>query len=101
MVLVLPIRRSIRLESGSSLICKRALLTSQNGLLREIAELREIAQRVYGSTEATDHTEGIFQAIGTFRSIPLHRFTLMPETPQYSPLQFSPVSSHMVIVANL
>lgn len=40
------------------------LIMWQNGLLDEIAELREIAQRVYGSTDATDHTEGIFQAIG-------------------------------------
>ncbi|OXG24822.1 tRNA dimethylallyltransferase [Cryptococcus neoformans Tu401-1] len=45
----------------------------ENGLLDEIAELREIAQRVYGSTDATDHTEGIFQAIGykEFASLPL------------------------------
>ncbi|XAO23963.1 hypothetical protein I312_102752 [Cryptococcus bacillisporus CA1280] len=45
----------------------------ENGLLNEISELREIAQRVYGSTDATDHTEGIFQAIGykEFASLPL------------------------------
>jgi tRNA dimethylallyltransferase len=36
----------------------------QNGLLREIAELRRNAERIYGSAETIDHTEGIFQAIG-------------------------------------
>lgn len=39
----------------------------QNGLLREIAELRGIAAEVYGSAEQADHTEGIFQAIGESR----------------------------------
>lgn len=39
-------------------------LTNQNGLLSEILELRGIAERAYGSAEAADHTEGIFQAIG-------------------------------------
>ncbi|KAK4690005.1 tRNA dimethylallyltransferase, partial [Tremellales sp. Uapishka_1] len=38
----------------------------ENGLLREIAELRAIAESIYGSTDAVDHTEGIFQAIGRF-----------------------------------
>lgn len=35
----------------------------ENGLLAEIAELRGIAMEVYGRE---DHTEGIFQSIGTF-----------------------------------
>jgi tRNA dimethylallyltransferase len=36
----------------------------QNGLLREIAEMRDIALSMYGSEDTIDHTEGIFQAIG-------------------------------------
>ncbi|WVQ99561.1 hypothetical protein IAU59_006697 [Kwoniella sp. CBS 9459] len=43
---------------------KRVDKMLENGLLREIAELRGIAQTIYGTTEATDHTEGIFQSIG-------------------------------------
>jgi tRNA dimethylallyltransferase len=39
-----------------------------NGLLREIAELRGIAKELYGSADEADHTEGIFQAIGTSRA---------------------------------
>lgn len=39
-------------------------LMGQNGLLREIAEMRHIAERMYGSSDAVDHTEGIFQSIG-------------------------------------
>lgn len=35
-----------------------------NGLLREIEELRQIAIHLYGSAQNTDHSEGIFQAIG-------------------------------------
>jgi tRNA dimethylallyltransferase len=42
----------------------------KNGLLREIAELRGIAKEVYGTAEAVDHTEGIFQAIGRPSSLP-------------------------------
>jgi hypothetical protein len=38
----------------------------QNGLLREIAELRAVATELYGSAGAVDHAEGIFQSIGTF-----------------------------------
>jgi tRNA dimethylallyltransferase len=36
----------------------------QNGLLREIAEMRDIALGMYGSEDTIDHSEGIFQAIG-------------------------------------
>ncbi|KLT45449.1 hypothetical protein CC85DRAFT_282529 [Cutaneotrichosporon oleaginosum] len=45
----------------------------ESGLLDEIAELRQIARRVYGSEEATDMFEGIFQAIGykEFAGLPL------------------------------
>lgn len=35
-----------------------------NGLLQEIQELRQIAVKLYGSAQHTDHSEGIFQAIG-------------------------------------
>ncbi|OCF32998.1 tRNA dimethylallyltransferase [Kwoniella heveanensis BCC8398] len=54
----------------------------ENGLLREIAELRGIAQTIYGTTEATDHTEGIFQSIGykEFSGLPLPQ-----DTPQRDP----------------
>lgn len=41
----------------------------QIGLLKEIAEMRGIAERMYGSAKAIDHTEGIFQAIGTTRDL--------------------------------
>jgi hypothetical protein len=40
------------------------VLTMQNGMLREISELRKVAERIYGSSDTVDHTEGIFQAIG-------------------------------------
>ncbi|ORY32807.1 tRNA isopentenyltransferase [Naematelia encephala] len=45
----------------------------ENGLLREIAEMRQIATKMYGSSDAVDHTEGIFQAIGykEFAALPL------------------------------
>jgi len=36
----------------------------ENGLLKEIAELRKIAKEVYGRE---DYTEGIFQSIGKSR----------------------------------
>jgi hypothetical protein len=39
-----------------------------NGLLREIAELRGIANELYGSADEADHTEGIFQSIGTIQA---------------------------------
>lgn len=39
-------------------------LTEENGLLKEIEELRGIALRLYGSADAIDHAEGIFQSIG-------------------------------------
>lgn len=35
-----------------------------NGLLQEIQELRQVATKLYGSPQNTDHSEGIFQAIG-------------------------------------
>ena len=38
--------------------------SSQNGLLREIAEMRKVALDIYGSPATIDHTEGIFQSIG-------------------------------------
>ncbi|ORX35790.1 IPP transferase-domain-containing protein [Kockovaella imperatae] len=45
----------------------------ENGLLREIAEMREIAKQMFGSSQAVDHTEGVFQAIGykEFAGLPL------------------------------
>lgn len=36
----------------------------QLGLIDEIKQLREIAVRIYGTEEAIDHQEGIFQSIG-------------------------------------
>lgn len=36
----------------------------ENGLLQEIQQLREVAVKMYGSVDATDHAEGIFQSIG-------------------------------------
>lgn len=38
--------------------------------MQEIEELREIATNIYGSPEAADHTEGIFQAIGKLSPLP-------------------------------
>ncbi|GMK55265.1 hypothetical protein CspeluHIS016_0203210 [Cutaneotrichosporon spelunceum] len=61
------------LESLSDRLDKRVDKMVEGGLLDEIAELREIARRVYGSEEATDLFEGIFQAIGykEFAELPL------------------------------
>ncbi|RXK36929.1 hypothetical protein M231_05831 [Tremella mesenterica] len=52
---------------------KRVDKMLENGLLKEIAEMREIATRIYGSSEQVDYTEGIFQSIGfkEFSSLPL------------------------------
>ncbi|WVW84064.1 hypothetical protein I302_106092 [Kwoniella bestiolae CBS 10118] len=52
------------LESLRPRLDKRVDKMVENGLLREISELRDIAKQIYGTTEATDHTEGIFQSIG-------------------------------------
>lgn len=40
-----------------------------NGLLQEIMELRQVAVELYGSAQNTDHSEGIFQAIGMNRCL--------------------------------
>lgn len=45
-------------------ICSTIDNLRKNGLLREIAEMRQIALEIYGSENAVDHTEGIFQSIG-------------------------------------
>jgi hypothetical protein len=37
----------------------------QLGLIDEIKDLRKLAVRSYGTEEAIDHQEGIFQSIGT------------------------------------
>ncbi|BEJ16322.1 hypothetical protein CspHIS471_0509270 [Cutaneotrichosporon sp. HIS471] len=68
------------LESLRDRLDQRVDKMVQGGLLDEIAELREIARRVYGSEEATDLFEGIFQAIGykEFAELPL---------PQESPFE--------------
>nr|XP_031863381.1 uncharacterized protein CI109_001256 [Kwoniella shandongensis]KAA5530453.1 hypothetical protein CI109_001256 [Kwoniella shandongensis] len=52
------------LETLRPRLDKRVDKMVENGLLREIAELRGIAKEVYGSADAVDHTEGIFQSIG-------------------------------------
>jgi tRNA A37 N6-isopentenylltransferase MiaA len=43
---------------------KRVDKMVENGLLKEIAELRGIGKELYGVNE--DHTEGIFQSIGAY-----------------------------------
>ena len=58
-------RVDIMLEVSCSIHRMSFKLTEgQNGLLREIAEMRRIAEEMYGSSNAIDHTEGVFQAIG-------------------------------------
>lgn len=49
------------LESLRPRLGKRVDKMVENGLLKEIAELRGIAKEIYGRE---DHTEGIFQSIG-------------------------------------
>ena len=49
------------LESLRPRLGKRVDKMVENGLLKEIAELRGIAKEVYGRE---DHNEGIFQSIG-------------------------------------
>jgi tRNA A37 N6-isopentenylltransferase MiaA len=49
------------IESLRPRLGKRVDKMVENGLLKEIAELRKIAKEVYGRE---DHTEGIFQSIG-------------------------------------
>jgi len=50
------------LESLRPRLGKRVDKMVENGLLKEIAELRGIAKEIYGRE---DHSEGIFQSIGT------------------------------------
>jgi tRNA dimethylallyltransferase len=49
------------LESLRPRLGKRVDKMVENGLLKEIAELRKTAKEVYGRE---DHNEGIFQSIG-------------------------------------
>ncbi|KAJ9092209.1 hypothetical protein QFC21_006955 [Naganishia friedmannii] len=59
------------------------------GLVDEIKELRELAVRIYGTEDAIDHQEGIFQSIGKssrfkeFSHIPTDR--LVPSDPLFAP----------------
>ncbi|GHJ90172.1 hypothetical protein NliqN6_6574 [Naganishia liquefaciens] len=55
------------------------------GLIDEIKQLREIAVHIYGTEEAIDHQEGIFQSIGykEFSHIPTSRLT--PSDPLFAP----------------
>jgi hypothetical protein len=50
--------------------------------LDEIQELREIAVRLYGSADAIDHAEGIFQSIGELSILKLssHQVTRSSQT---------------------
>ncbi|WVF71306.1 hypothetical protein IAT40_006109 [Kwoniella sp. CBS 6097] len=84
------------LENLRPRLDKRVDKMVENGLLREIAELRGIAQSIYGTTEATDHTEGIFQSIGykEFSALPLPQDS--PETdPAFGPaLARTKLSTH-------
>jgi hypothetical protein len=52
------------LDSLRPRLSRRVDKMVDNGLLREIAELRAIAEDLYGSADEADHTEGIFQSIG-------------------------------------
>ncbi|WVQ67522.1 uncharacterized protein L199_005722 [Kwoniella botswanensis] len=82
---------------------KRVDKMVENGLLREIVELRDIAKRIYGTTEATDHTEGIFQSIGykEFASLSLPQSN--PTTdPAYAPaLERTKLSTHQYAKSQL
>ncbi|KAK8864512.1 hypothetical protein IAR55_001762 [Kwoniella newhampshirensis] len=70
------------LESLRPRLDQRVDKMVENGLLREIAELRGIAEKVYGSADAVDHTEGIFQSIGYKEFAAL---TLAQSDPQSDP----------------
>ena len=53
-----------RMETLRPRLDRRVDKMLENGLLREIAELRGVAEQIYGSSDVIDHTEGIFQSIG-------------------------------------
>ncbi|WRT66499.1 uncharacterized protein IL334_003458 [Kwoniella shivajii] len=82
---------------------KRVDQMVENGLLKEIAELRIIAEAAYGTADATDHTEGIFQSIGykEFASLPLPQS--QPEAhPSYRPaLERTKISTHQYAKSQL
>ncbi|WWC70124.1 uncharacterized protein I206_104071 [Kwoniella pini CBS 10737] len=82
---------------------KRVDKMVDNGLLREIAELRGIAQSIYGTTEATDHTEGIFQSIGYKEFAALNLPQPDPSTdPAYAPaLERTKLSTHQYAKSQL
>ncbi|WWC62113.1 uncharacterized protein I303_104703 [Kwoniella dejecticola CBS 10117] len=82
---------------------KRVDKMVENGLLREIVELRGIAERIYGTAEATDHTEGIFQSIGYKEFAALELPQCEPaRDPAYAPaLERTKLSTHQYAKSQL
>lgn len=88
-----------RMETLRPRLDKRVDKMLANGLLREIAELRGVAERIYGSSDVIDHTEGIFQSIGykEFADLPLPqpdpptdpRFPAMVDRTKLSTVQYA------------
>ncbi|WVQ80798.1 hypothetical protein IAT38_002904 [Cryptococcus sp. DSM 104549] len=91
------------LETLRPRLDKRVDKMLENGLLDEITEMREIAREIYGSADAVDHTEGIFQSIGyrQFADLPLpHPFaTRHPLFP--SMLARTKISTHQYAKSQL
>ncbi|KAJ9121453.1 hypothetical protein QFC22_002069 [Naganishia vaughanmartiniae] len=73
------------LESLTPRLDRRVDKMVDLGLVDEIKELRELAIRIYGTEDAIDHQEGIFQSIGfkEFSHIPTNR--LVPTNPLFAP----------------
>ncbi|WVR06929.1 hypothetical protein IAU60_003965 [Kwoniella sp. DSM 27419] len=91
------------LESLRPRLDKRVDKMVENGLLREIAELRETAISIYGSADATDHTEGIFQSIGYKEFATMKLPTDNPANdPSYAPaLERTKLSTHQYAKSQL
>ncbi|WVO16118.1 hypothetical protein L204_103785 [Cryptococcus depauperatus] len=75
----------------------------ENGLLREISELRDIARKACGTSDAIDHTEGIFQSIGykEFSALPLPQYDPQSHPLYQVMLERTKVSTHQYAKSQL
>ncbi|WWC89196.1 uncharacterized protein L201_004114 [Kwoniella dendrophila CBS 6074] len=91
------------LETLRPRLDKRVDRMVENGLLREIAELRGIAKEIYGTTESTDHTEGIFQSIGykEFASLALPQRDSLSDPAYKAALERTKLSTHQYAKSQL